>query len=700
LASLAAIVIRYKTLVVFFWVVLTVTGVVTIRKTVARLDYTYATPGEPGYIANLHILERFRMDAAFEPTIAVMHLPVRATMLTATGRAIAARTFADASRAGLVATADYETTRDSKLISRDGRMTWALINLPNPDTGPGVGLEERLGPVLAAAAAPGTTVTATGFAQMLSNAGPNGSNLAVATLIGATLAFLTLLVVYGSAIAVVPILMAVPAIFATFFGVLCLTYVAHVSYFVEYMIALLGLGVATDFSLIIVIRWREERERGLDNQRAIVAACDSAGRAVLLSGVTSAIGLLSLIVLPVPFLRSIGIGTMLIPFVAVAVALTLLPVTLALLGPMLDRIRLWPSSTITYSRAWERWGRFVLRHRRIALFAGSTAVIALAVPALSINTAEPLIGSLSPQGLAAAAFRELQAQGVPSAIDFPIQIIAHGGTDGLKETTSIVLATPGVYTLLSPNTPSFRQGEDSLITVIPTAEGSTVDGKAIVVNLRSRLAHVRGGAEVGGSTAADMSFASAVYGSFPLLLATVSAVSLLILSVALRSIVLAIKAVVLNVISLGAAYGFMVAFWQKGFGSGLLYGNHATGAIRDWIPVVVFASLFGLSMDYEVFLLSRIREEYDRSGSTDDAIVRALARTGRLVTCAAVIMMVSLLSISSDPNQLVKIVSTTLAVGVIVDAVLIRTILVPALVSLMGRWNWWSPLPMAGMNRN
>jgi uncharacterized membrane protein YdfJ with MMPL/SSD domain len=198
-----------------------------------------------------------------------------------------------------------------------------------------------------------------------------------------------------------------------------------------------------------------------------------------------------------------------------------------------------------------------------------------------------------------------------------------------------------------------------------------------------------------GSTAADMAFTSAVYGNFPLVLALITLLSLLILIWAFRSVVLAVKAVVLNLVSLGAAFGFMVLFWQQGHGSDLIYGIPATAAIRDWIPVVVFACLFGLSMDYEVFVLSRIREEYDRTGSTDQAVITGLARTGRLVTCAAVIVAVSFLTLSSTPNQLVRIVASALAVGILLDAVIVRTLLVPALISVMGRWNWWLPAPLA-----
>jgi len=179
--------------------------------------------------------------------------------------------------------------------------------------------------------------------------------------------------------------------------------------------------------------------------------------------------------------------------------------------------------------------------------------------------------------------------------------MTHGGAPGLNAATALAKSTPGVYAVISPDIPSYRRGEDALLTVIPNAEGSLAEGKAIVSRLRERLANLPGGpADIAGATAGDMAFTNAVYGSFPLLLTVVSLVTLVILVFALRSVVLPIKAVVLNVVSLGSAFGFMVFFWQQGHGSELIYGMPATDAIRAWIPTVVFASLFGLSMDYEV----------------------------------------------------------------------------------------------------
>ena len=683
-------ILRHRAAVLLAWLIFAAAGVRVAPSMPARLDYTYTTPGQPGYEANLAILDRFGLDAAFEPTLAILQLAPGRGMTTPAGRRDAADAFAAVSRTRPMALADFDNTRDGKFILDGGAATWALIGLPNPDKGPGVGQEETLPKALRDAAPAGSTMIPTGFAQMLSNAGPNSANLLTALGVGGLLAFAVLFLVYGSAIAILPILMAVPAICVTVLCVRALTAVAPVSYFVQYMITLLSLGLTIDFSLIFVVRWREETERGLAPAEAVIESGRTAGSAIALSGLTASTGLLSLIVLPVPFLRSIGYGGMVIPFVAVGAALTLLPVALAAAGPALDQLRL-VRAPATYSPGWARLARGIVARRWVAAGAGLLVLALLAVPALFINTAEPLISSLSPAGPAAEAFRRLQHNGVPAGVDFPIQIITHGGSAGRAQARAAALAAPGIYDVISPDTAAFRNGEASLLVVIPRAEGGSAQGVAIVSDLRRRMAAIPGGAKVGGSTAADMSFTSAVYGNFPRLLLGVGLITLAILTVALRSPVLAAKAVILNTISLGAAYGFMVVFWQRGFGAGLFYGVAPTGAIRDWIPVVVFALLFGLSMDYEVFVLARIREEYDRTGSTEQAIVDGLARTGRLVTCAALVLMVTFFSLSIDPNQLVKIIATTLGFGVIVDAVLIRTLLVPALVSLMGRWNWWYP---------
>jgi len=559
--------------------------------------------------------------------------------------------------------------------------------MPNPDLPLGSGVMGRIPHALRAAAPQGATVAVTGFEQIQSGGGGGGPSTLVETIVGMVGGLVILAFVFGSAIAVVPLLMAVPAILISLLLVGGVTHLTDVSFLVEYLVALIGLGVAIDYSLLVVTRWREERERGLDNQAAILAAGATAGRAVVLSGLTVTIGLLSLVVLPVPFLRSVGYGGMMIPLVATAAAVTLLPATLAAWGPALDRHR---RSSTTFSRAWERWARWVVRRRWLAGALGLAIVVGLAVPALSINTGQPSSNAFPATTPAGRALHGLEQMGVPSAVVFPVQLLAHGSLAAAARAVGIAAHTRGVYTVLAPNTPSFRQGQKQLISVIPRAEGSTSAGQALVGRLRTRLAALPG-VQVGGNTAQNKDFVHAVYGNFPLMLGLIALITFLLLARAFRSVLLALKAVVLNVVSLGASYGFLVLFWQHGHGSQLIYGVPATASIRDFIPILVFAFLFGLSMDYEVFVLARMREEYDKTGSTPKAIVSALSHTGRLVTSAALILAVSFISLSTNPDLPVRVIATGLSFGILLDAIVIRTLLVPALVALFGRWNWWLP---------
>jgi putative drug exporter of the RND superfamily len=692
MTSITRLSLRHRRLVGLAWLALTVVGALTVSSATSRLSHDVATPGTAGYDANQHIYKRLGIDGNEQPTIAVLTLPAGETMTSAEGQAAAARTFRAASQAGHVAVADYANTRNVKLIARDGRTTWALIDMPNPDVGPGVGVIDRLEPALRAAAPAGASVAVTGFEQIQSTGGGGGGgpSVLIMTLIGAAAALAVLMFVYGSAIAIVPLLIAAPSILTTFLLVFGLTQLITVNFLAEYLVAVMGLGVAIDYSLLLITRWREEREAGRANEDAILAAGPTAGRAVVLSGAIVAVGLLSLVLLPVPFLRSIGLSGMLIPLVAIAAATTLLPVILATFGPGLDKRRVRRGST-TYSRPWESWSRVVVRHRWIAAVTGLAIVLALAVPALSMNTGQPRANSLGGTGQPAQTLHALERQGVPGAVTFPIQILTHGGPAAAERAGAIARATSGVYTVLAPATPAFRQGRDALLSVIATAEGNTAAGTSTVTRLRTALVRVPGHTEVGGNTAQNADFNAAVYGNFPLMLAAIALVTFLLLARTLRSVVLAAKAVVVNIISLGATFGFLVLFWQNGHGSNLIYGVPATGSIRNWIPIITFAFLFGISMDYEVFILARIREEHDRGRSTNDAVIQALARTGRLVTCAALILAISFASLSTDPDIVVEMIATGLAIGVLIDAVIVRTLLVPALVAIMGRWNWWMP---------
>jgi RND superfamily putative drug exporter len=692
--------LRHRRLVALAWIVLTVIGALTVSSATGGLSHGFNTPGTQGYDANAHIIRSLGIDGNEQPTIAVVHLPRGEGMGSAAGRSAAARTFAAARHAGHLALADYANTHNPRLISSDGRTTWALIDVPNPDVGSGVGVVDRIAPALRAAAPAGVSVAVTGFEQIQSNGGGGGGpSVLIETLIAGAGALAVLLFVYGSAVAIVPLLIALPSILTSFLLVLALEQAISVNFLVEYLVAVMGLGVAVDYSLLLVTRWREECDAGRSNKDAIIAAAPTAGRAVVLSGTIVAIGLLSLVVLPVPFLRSIGVGAMLIPLVAIAAAVSLLPVILAAWGPALDKHRVVRSGSTTYSRGWERWATVVVRFRWLAGAIGVALVVGLAIPALSMNTGQPRANSLGGHGQPARTLHALERQGVPSAVVFPIQILTHGGTAAAQRASTIAAHTPGVYTVLAPATSSFRHGQDALLSVIPTAEGNSSAGTATVTRLRAALTNVPGQVEVGGNTAQNIDFNNAVYGNFPLMLALIAILTFLVLARAFRSVVLAAKAVLVNLVSLGATFGFLVLFWQNGHGSHLIYAVPATGSIRNWIPVIAFAFLFGISMDYEVFILARMREEYDRTGSTRQAVVGSLAHTGRLVTCGALILAISFASLSTAPDIVVEMIATALACGVLIDAVIVRTLLVPALVAMMGDWNWWMPHGLARVLR-
>src|SRR3954469_334111 len=394
MTSITRLALSHRRLVALAWIALTIAGGLTASSTTSRLTHSFATPGNPGYDTNLRIMKAFGVDGNEQPTIAVLQLPAGQGMQTAAGRASAARTFAAANNAGHLAVADYANTHNPVLVSADGRTTWALIDMPNPDLPLGSGVMDRIPHALQAAAPTGATVAVTGFEQIQAGGGGGGPSTLVETIIGMAGGLAILAFVFGSAIAVVPLLMAIPAILTSMLLVNGVTHLTDVSFIVEFLVALIGLGVAIDYSLLVVTRWREERERGLSNEDAIIAAEATAGRAVVLSGLTVTIGLLSLVVLPVPFLRSIGYGGMLIPLVAIAAAVTLLPATLAAWGPALDRHRVRRSST-TFSRRWERWGQLVGRRRWIAAIVGLAIVVGLAVPALSMNTGQPSSNAFS-----------------------------------------------------------------------------------------------------------------------------------------------------------------------------------------------------------------------------------------------------------------------------------------------------------------
>jgi RND superfamily putative drug exporter len=489
--------------------------------------------------------------------------------------------------------------------------------------------------------------------------------------------------------------MAAIAILVTFLAVWGLTAITEVSFVVQFLVALIGLGVAIDYTLLVVLRWREERAKGVANQQAVQHAMATAGVAVVVSGTTVAISLAALVLVPVPFLRSMGVGGLLIPLVSVLAALTLLPVVLATVGPRLEWPRRRAARALLHGR-WDAWARLVVRRPALSATAALLLVGLLLVPVASLRLAAPAPASLASAGPARHALDEVSRSGIGAGVLSPIEVLLPG--DDPSATAASLGGVPGVRAVAAPPDRAWRRGGTSLLSVIPDAPASTPEGQATLEHVQTITDQVPG-ARVGGMAAQGRDFTAAVYGNAPLLIGLLVLVTFVLLVRAVRSLLLPLKATLLNALSVAATFGLLVLTWQRGWLSAPAWGIQATGALTEWVPIMVFAFLFGLSMDYEVFILARMREAYDTTGSTTQAAVEGIARTGRLVTSAALILVLSFVSLAATPGTEVKLFATGMALGILLDATVVRALLVPALVVLFGRWNWWLPNSLARLLR-
>jgi RND superfamily putative drug exporter len=694
MSSLTRWVLAHKRIVVIGWIALTITGLAAVGPASDALKSEFSVPDKESWQTNVEIANRYSADRnGTMPLIPVVTLPDGVTVRSP-GVAADLKRVDERLRAALPGAriASYPSTGDDTFLSKDGRTAFALV-YPRPE--PGAQFAENSAAERAARASvsgaqvAGAPVHLTGFDALANDSGGSGGpGVLLEALIGGFGALLVLAFVFGSLLALVPLLMAVVSIMTTFLLLFGLTQVTTVSPIVQYLIALIGLGVAIDYSLLVVSRWREERAHGADDDQAVQRAMSTAGRSVIFSGITVGIGLLALMALPLPFLRSMGYGGALIPLVSTLVAITLLPVLLAKLGARLD----WPHRRTdeSASRTWTRWAAAVSRRRWLAAGAGTALIVALALAATDLRLGVSDANSMAKGGDAKTGLVALERAGIGEGALLPHEILVSGKTDP-AHVASAVAAVKGVHGAVAPTGGDWRRGGTALVEALSVADAGSDQGKSTLDGVRE-AAHGSGpDVRVGGQPAANADFIDAVYGSFPLMIALIAATTFVLLARAFRSLLLPAKAILLNMLSVAAACGLMTLIWQHGYGSEAIWNIQATGSIASWIPLMVFAFLFGLSMDYEVFILARMREEYDRTGSTRAAVVRGIGRTGRLVTSAALILFLAFVSLAAGPQTEVKILATALAVGILLDATVIRALIVPAVVNLMGRWNWWLP---------
>ncbi|NUS14649.1 MAG: MMPL family transporter, partial [Streptomyces sp.] len=693
-------VLAHRWQVVLTWVVLALAGGAMASGTVDKLSYESKLPGRHSQQANDDMNRQFATTGGKNaPLLLTVTLPAGTGFDTPAVRqqwtalvdGVTPRNGRNVTFAGAAG------TTGKALLSADGRTTVALVYPPaNPTTTPYDAWLPGIKQKLAHATVGGAPVELTGQ-PVLSGRDSGGTRSPVGeTLIGALGALVVLALVFASGLAVLPLLMAAAAIPTTFLLVRGVVTITDVSFIVQYLVALIGLGVAIDYALLVVTRWREERGKpgagGPEpevRKEAIVRALASAGRAVALSGATVAISLAALVVLPVPFLRSVGYGGLLIPIVSVAVAITLLPVMLYSFGDKLDRPRREHKPD---SRLWSSVARLTVRRPALCAVLSGAVLLAIAAPVLVIRLGAPETRTLAHGGQPAVSFQKIVDAGFGEGIARPIEVLAPASD--AASLTSTLSGVHGVSGAVSPA--GWVRGDRTVVDVWTTADPSSPAGRdtvSAVVDTAQKTPQVL----AGGGPPAEVDFIDAVYGNVWLIFVFVALLTFVVLARTLRSIMLPVKALVLNALSTCAAYGAVVLVWQKGYGSDALYNTPAVGAITIWVPMTVFAFLFGLSMDYEVFILHRIRETHvdlEAQGereTTVPAVVTGISRTGRLISSAAFILFLAFVALSTVPITDVRVFATALAAGIIVDATVVRGVLAPALVTLMGRANWWFP---------
>jgi putative drug exporter of the RND superfamily len=701
LGHLARVVLRHQWLVVGVWIALTVVGVVVAPLAVNRMLTTFSIPGSKTYQANQQIVQTFH-NGDQPPLVVVLQDPSG----DVTRAAGAGRTLAAALRVNPGAReSSFFSTHSPLYVSKDHHTMFAEIYPAGANgfgSGGTVAATQR---VVSAAAPAGVHAYVTGNAaleQAAGSGGGGGPSILVETAVGGLGALVILLFVFGTLPAVaMPLIVAVASILNTFTVIWLLTYVTDVSVIVEFLVGLVGLGIAIDYSLLLIFRFREELAKGHGVDEATIQSMEHAGRSIIVSGSTVGIGLLSMIILPIPFIRSIGIGGLLIPTVSVIAALTLLPAMLSILGPRINRVRVLPARWIGQEHPdqgpWGRWAHLVTGHAATMAGLGLAIVALLLIPASQLNPGDALAKDNPGAGPAITGRDALTKAGIsPSVID-PLIITARNVShSSLTAAAAAIGRAQGIAGAAVPA--GWSRDGLSLVEVFPSADSASPASWSAIGRLEGQVLpalqqRLGGNAQlrVAGDEPQSRDFEHTVYSNFPYVLLFVVVLTYVLLARAFRSLVLPLKAVLLNLVSLGAAYGIVVFIFQQGHGSQTIWNVPATGVIISWIPLMIFAFLYGISMDYEVFMLTRMREIYDQTGDTNHAIELGLERTGKLVTSAALVLMFAFIVLSSSPGADIKQFGIGLAAGIIFDATVIRALLVPSIMRLLGKWNWWLP---------
>ncbi|PWW21586.1 RND superfamily putative drug exporter [Geodermatophilus normandii] len=605
---------------------------------------------------------------------------------------------------GVLRVVSFFGTGDPSLVSEDRRSTYAVLTLRGDEDE----REDVLDAIEDDLAAPGLTTRLGGDVTL--NRDMNllvSEDIALAETISLPVLAVLLLVVFGSlAAACLPLVIGVTAILGSFAALRAFALVTDVSIFAVNVVTVLGLGLAIDYGLFVVSRFREEVRRQPSIEDALARTLATAGRTVAVSGVTVAVSLAGLLIFPQVFLRSMGFGGMSAVLVAMLAALTLLPALLAVLGPRVDalsirrairRRRRQPAHlAVDPHGTWYRMARAVMRRPVLHGVAVTAFLVVLALPFTRAEFGGIDVRAM-PEGAESRVVAETVASDFPPSPAGPVEaiVVLPGAADSpeggaaLESYVAAVDAVPGV------DGASVTEAAGSTARVAIASDVGAVgpEGRDLVSAVRGIAAPDGTEVLVGGPSALYADLLDSLGSLLPWMALLVAATLFLLLFLAFGSVVVPVKAMVMNVLSLGASFGALVWIFQDGHLSGVLDFT-PTGFVEATSPILVLAIVFGLSMDYEVFLMSRIREQYDLTGDNSGAVATGLQRTGGIITSAALLLVVVIGAFSLSGVVLIKMIGIAMFIAIVIDATIVRTVLVPATMRLLGHANWWAPGPL------
>ena len=685
------------------WLVAIVLGLVGAAAGLGDLTTEGEVTNNPDSIRAKNLIEE-RLPDRRAPTEMVIVRSADLTVDQPAFRAEVARLARVARSTGDVAAAAiYYQRPDPRLVSQDRHALLIPIQLRDPSEG---GVDDLADAVEAANGQDGFNVAMTGkwtvsrdFSEL------SQSDLKEGELrIGLPAAVIILVLVFGALVAAgLPLLLAIFSIIVALGLTGAVAQGFTLSVFVVNMLTGMGLALGIDYSLFVVSRVREERAHGADHLEAISRAGGTASRAVLFSGSTFVLAMLGLLIVPSTIMRSLATGAILVGVVTVVGALTLLPAVLRLLGDRINALRVpivgrWAErGGAGESGFWARVARAVSKRPAIALVLGAALLLAAASPLLSMNIGAASEDTLPDRLLSKQGLIALQRD-FPAASAQPVDVVVDAPPTSPRIQADVArlgaaLARDRRFGAVQV---ARYPGRDLTVVSIAIGADSLSDrAMAAVRDLRSEIIPAAFGAEagnvfVGGNTAENVDFIDVMNTWLPIVLIFVLGLSFVLLTVAFRSVVIAGTAIVLNLLSVGAAYGLMVLVFQHGWGADF-FGFQQVETIEAWVPLFLFAVLFGLSMDYQVFLLSRIRERFTETGNTTEAVVSAVGTTARIITGAALIIVAVFIGFAAGELVMFQQMGFGVAVALLIDATIVRSVLVPAAMELLGRWNWYLP---------